>query len=213
MKIKWLGHATFSITTDSGTKIITDPYNIDERITYSEINEPADIVTVSHDHFDHNNVASVKGNPEVVKGNAEVKGITFKGISTYHDEAGGSKRGNNVILCFEADGMNVCHLGDLGHLLNDQQLADMGKVDVLLIPVGGFFTIDAETASKVCDQIKPRVIIPMHFKNDKCSFPITGVDEFIKGKKNVNRLNASEVELKAGELTAETQVIVLKPAL
>ena len=213
MKVKWLGHATFLITSDSGIKIITDPYVTGGNLSYGEIKESADIVTVSHEHGDHNNAAAVSGSPVVVRGSAEVKGIKFKDIPSHHDKIGGSQRGNNVIFCFEVDGMNVCHLGDLGHQLSENQLAELGQVDVLLIPVGGLFTIDAITATQVCDQIKPRVIIPMHFKNDKCGFPIAGVDEFLKGKKNVSQPDASEAEFKQGELPAETQIIVLKPAL
>ncbi len=213
MKIKWLGHASFMITAEAGTKIITDPYVTTENLTYGEIKESADIVTVSHEHDDHNNVSAVRGNPEVVRGTAKVKGIEFKGISTYHDDAEGEWRGNNTILYFEMDGIRVCHLGDLGHPLSDKQTTELGSVDILLIPVGGFFTIDAKVASQVCDRLNPKVIIPMHFRNDKCAFPIAGVDEFLKGKKNVSRLDASEVEFKQGELPATTQIIVLKPAL
>ena len=214
MKIKWLGHASFLITSDSGTRIITDPYDAARQdLAYGEIKESADIVTVSHEHGDHNNVAAVGGNPEVVRGTTEVKGIKFKGIPTYHDDAKGSKRGNNTMLCFEVDGVKVCHLGDLGHPLSDEQVNELGEMDVLLIPVGGFYTIDATTASQACDQLKPRVIIPMHFKNNKCNFPITGVDEFIKGKSNVTQPDASEVEFKVGELPAPAQIMVLKPAL
>ena len=213
MKVKWLGHATFVITLDTGTKIITDPYTPAEKLNYGEIKESADIVTVSHDHFDHSNVASVQGNPEVVRGTAEIKGVKFNGIPTYHDEAQGEQRGSNTIFCFEVDGVKVCHLGDLGHQLTDKQVAEIGKVDILLVPVGGFYTIDATVASKVCDQLKPKVIIPMHFKTNKCAFPISGADEFLHGKKDISRLEASEVEFRAGELPANTQIIVLKPAL
>jgi L-ascorbate metabolism protein UlaG (beta-lactamase superfamily) len=218
VKIKWLGHASFLITSDAGIKIITDPYVASYVAaggpSYSEIKESADIVTVSHDHSDHNNVAAVRGNPEVVKGTAKVKGIEFKGIPTYHDDAGGNKRGDNTILCFEVDGVSVCHLGDLGHQLSDKQVAELGAVDILLIPVGGFYTIDAKMATKVCNQLKPKVVIPMHYKTDKCGFPIAGVDEFLQGKAGVSRLDASEVEFKRGELpVASTQIIVLKSAL
>ena len=213
MKIKWLGHASFLITSDTGLKIITDPYATDDRLRYGEIKESADIVTVSHDHHDHGNVAAVRGNPEVVRGSTEVKGIEFRGIPTYHDDSYGANRGSNTIFCFEVDGINICHLGDLGHPLSNEQAADIGKVDVLLIPVGGFFTIDVPTASIVCDQLKPKAIIPMHFKNDRCQFPISGVDEFLRGKPNVNRLATSEVEFKPGELPASTQIMVLPPAL
>lgn len=213
MKIKWLGHATFLITSDTGIKIITDPYTPAEKLHYGEIKESADIVTVSHDHFDHSNVASVRGNPEVVKGTAKVKGVKLSGIHTYHDEAQGQNRGSNTIFCFEVDGVKVCHLGDLGHQLTDKQVVEVGEVDILLVPVGGFYTIDATVANKVCDQLKPRVVIPMHFKTDKCDLPISGVDEFLSGKKDISRLDASEVEFKSGELPANAQIIVLKPAL
>jgi L-ascorbate metabolism protein UlaG (beta-lactamase superfamily) len=213
MKIKLLGHACFLITSDSGLKIITDPYEVGGGVNYGQIKESADIVTVSHDHTDHNNVAAVQGNPKVVRGAANIKGIEFKGIPTYHDEAGGKRRGRNTILCFELDGMRLCHLGDLGHQLSDSQVAELGTVDILFIPVGGFYTIDAKVATQLCDRLKPKVIIPMHYKTAKCTYTITGVEEFLKGKKEVRRLNASEVEFKPGELPATTQIVVLNPAL
>ncbi len=213
MKIKWLGHASFMITAETGIKIITDPYVTTGNLNYGEIKESVDIVTVSHEHTDHNNVAAVKSDPEVVRGIAKAKGIEFRGIPTYHDSAEGKSRGNNTILCFEVDGVKVCHLGDLGHPLNDKQATELGSVDILLIPVGGFYTIDAKVASQLCDRLKPKVIIPMHFKNDKCSFPIAGVDEFLQGKEGVSRLDASEIEFKQGELPVTTKTVVLKPAL
>jgi len=213
MKIKWLGHASFMITSETGIKIITDPYEPDERLKYGEINESADIVTVSHEHGDHSNVSGVWGNPEAIRGTAKVKRIEFEGIPTYHDDAEGQQRGKNTIFCFEVDGVRVCHLGDLGHLLSDKQMAELGSVDILLIPVGGNYTIDAKVAGQICDRLKPKVIIPMHFKNDKCIFPIAGVDEFLQGKEGVSRLDTSEAEFKQGELPATTKTVVLKPAL
>ena len=213
MKIKWLGHASFMITSEAGIKIITDPYASGESLRYGEIKESADIVTVSHEHGDHNNVAAVKGNPEVVRGTAKVKEVEFKGIPTYHDNVGGNQRGKNTIFCFEMDGIRVCHLGDLGHQLSDKQVAEIGRVDILLVPVGGFYTIDANVATVVCNQLTPKVIIPMHYKNDKCHFPIASVGEFLRGKGNIGRPDASEVEFKEGELPAGTQIIVLKSAL
>ncbi len=213
MKIKWLGHASFLITSETGIKIITDPYVTAENLNYGEIKESADIVTVSHEHGDHSYVAGVRGNPEAIRRTAKVKGIEFKGIPTYHDDAEGQQRGKNTIFCFEVDGVRVCHLGDLGHPLSDKQAAELGSVDILLIPVGGFYTIDAKVASQLCDRLKPKVIIPMHFKNDKCTFPIAGVDEFLQGKEGVSRLDASEAEFKQGELPATTKTVALKPAL
>ena len=216
MRIKWLGHSSFLITSDAGIRIITDPYTPNERLTYGEIKESADIVTVSHGHGDHNNVAAVQGNPKVVKEAApvEIKGIKFSGVVTAHDDAGGSKRGNSIIFCFEVDGVRVCHLGDLGHPLSDKQVTEIGKVDILLCPVGGNFTVDAKVATEVTSKLAPRVMIPMHYKNERCpGFPVAGVDEFLQGKKGVSRPDSSEAEFNKGKLPAATQIIVLKPAL
>jgi len=215
MKVKYLGHSAFVITSDEGLKIITDPYKTSSGLTYGEITESADIVTVSHDHLDHCNTAGVRGNPEVVKGAGRptVKGIEFNGIASYHDEAKGRMRGNNTIFCFDVDGIRVCHLGDLGHLLDDRQVKEIGSVDILLIPVGGYFTIDARAASQVCNQLKPSIIMPMHYKTEKGIPGVVGVDEFLKGKDNVARQDLSEVEFKQEELPPPSQIIVLKPAL
>jgi len=215
MNIKYLGHSAFVIASDAGVKIITDPYEIGPGLTYGEITESADIVTVSHDHLDHCNVAGVKGNPKVVRGagRSTAKGTEFRGIASYHDEAKGKLRGNNTIFCFEVDGIKVCHLGDLGHLLDDKQVAEIGSVDILLIPVGGYYTIDAKAATQVCNQLKPRVIIPMHYKTEKGIPSIKGVGEFLSGKANVRRLDASQAEFKRGELPVTSQIMVLKSAL
>jgi len=217
MKVKWLGHACFLLTSDSGLRIITDPYTPGAfGLDYAPPAETADIVTVSHDHADHNNVAAVKGNPQVVQGvgSHEAKGIQFKGIATAHDQSSGKERGANTIFCFTLDGINVCHLGDLGHDLSDQAVADIGDVDVLLIPVGGNFTIDAPVADRVCQKLAPKVVIPMHFKNERCpSFPVAGVEDFTRGRQQVKTIAGSEVEIKKEQLPTATETIVLKPAL
>lgn len=215
MKVKWLGHASFLITSDKGTRIITDPYKTGGGINYGEIKESADIVTISHEHGDHNNAGAVSGQPKVFKGGTpvEIKGVKLTGVSTYHDENKGKDRGSNTIVCMEMDSLRLCHLGDLGHQLSPQEIAQIGKVDVLLIPVGGFFTINAIVATEVSTKLRPKVIIPMHFKNDRCGYPIVGVEEFIKNKENVITATASEVEFKVDKLPGAIQVIVLKPAL
>ena len=213
MKIKWLGHAAFLITSESGIRIITDPYETSDGLKYSEIKEAADIVTISHDHGDHNNAAAVQGNPQVVRETTEAKGISIKGIRTSHDTSSGSERGSNTIFCFEVDRLKVCHLGDLGHLLTDNQVVEVGKVHVLLVSVGGFFTIDAKAATQVAEQVRARTIIPMHYKNDKCVFPIGGVEEFLANKTNVTQVDGSEVEFKMGEIQSGPRIMVLKPAL
>jgi len=213
MNIKWLGHASFVITADGGTKIITDPYESGGGLSYGEITESADIVTVSHDHFDHNNISAVGGNPQVVKGTAQARGIDFQGIPSFHDDSGGKQRGKNTIFCFAVDGVKICHLGDLGHRLSDEQLVGVGAVDVLLVPVGGTYTIDAAAATSVCEKLKPRVVIPMHYKTNKCDFPIAGVEDFLQGKPDVRRPDSSDIELKVDALPPATRIIVLKPAL
>lgn len=215
MKIKWLGHSSFLVTTEEGVKIITDPYHVDGAIAYAPINESADVITVSHSHGDHNNELAVKGNPRVIKsaGIIKVKGIEFKGISSHHDDSKGSQRGNNIIFCFNIDGINICHLGDLGHLLSDKEIAEIGPVDILMIPVGGTFTIDASQATSVSQSLKARIIMPMHCKTSKCNLPISGVDEFLKDKKNVRKLDSSEIEFKKGVLPREAEIVVPRHAL
>ena len=215
MKIKWLGHASFLITSDTGVKIITDPYEPILGMNYKPIDEFADIVTVSHGHSDHNNVAAVQGNPQIIDESTpvEMKGIKISGIDTFHDSSSGNERGPNIVYCMEVDSIKICHLGDLGHMLSDQQVAAIGKIDVLMTPVGGNFTIDAGTADVVIEKLKPAVVMPMHFCNERCpDFPVAGVDTFTDGKTNVTFMDTSEIEYKAGELPESTRVVVLKPA-
>jgi L-ascorbate metabolism protein UlaG (beta-lactamase superfamily) len=215
MKIKYLAHASFLITSQDNTRIITDPYTVGQGISYGAINEPADIVTVTHSHGDHSNSKSVKGNPVIIQepGAQTVKGIKIKGTPVFHDEAQGSKRGKNTMFCFEIDGMNLCHVGDLGHQLSPSQISEIGKVDILLIPVGGFFTIDSSGASAVVKSIQPRVVIPMHYKTPKAEYPIAPVDDFLKDKKNVKRSVSSEAEFTRATLPKDTEILVLSPAL
>ena len=215
MLVKWLGHACFLIKAKEGVRIITDPYAVGEDLNYSPVNETADVVVVSHDHGDHNNVQEVPGNPEVIKGSGikTAKGIQFKGIATYHDNSQGRQRGSNTVFCFGVDDIMLCHLGDLGHLLSPAQIRVIGDVDVLFIPVGGFYTIGPVEASQICDQLKAKMVVPMHFRTPRCAYPIAGVEDFLKGKKNVKKMNSSEVELEREKLSFVTEIVVLQPAL
>ncbi len=215
MKIKWLGHSSFLITSESGTRVITDPYTTGGGINYGEIDEAAEVVLISHDHPDHNNAAAVRGGFRMIKGVGanEAKGIAFKGIASYHDDAGGAERGPNTIFCFTVDGVRLCHLGDLGHRLTEEQAKEIGGVDILFIPVGGFFTIDAKTAAEVSSRLNPRLIIPMHFKTKACGYPIARVDDFIRGMPGVVESDSSEVEFSKETLPLEIEVLVLEHAL
>ena len=215
MNVKWLGHACFLITSRDGLRVITDPYAVGGGINYSPIKETADVVVVSHDHGDHSNVSTVQGKPEVVKGSGTItaRGIQFKGIASYHDASQGTQRGLNTVFCFAIDNMKLCHLGDLGHALDPEQVNEIGAVDILFVPVGGFYTIDASVASRVCDQLKPKVVIPMHFKTPKCDYPIAGVEDFLGGKKDVRRVGNSEADFERERLPAATEIVLLQPAL
>jgi len=217
MKVKYYGHAAFLITSNGGKRIITDPYKPGAfgSISYGGIPDKADVVLVSHDHDDHNDSGGVPGNPEVVgtPGKRSVHGIDFNGISTFHDGSSGKERGKNIIFTFTLDGISICHLGDLGHALSQGEAEAIGPVDLLLLPVGGFYTIDAKEATEVAGQLTPAIIIPMHFKTAKCDFPIAPVEEFTKGKAAVKVLNSSEISLDKGKLPKETEIIVLQHAL
>ena len=207
MKIQWLGHCSFLITSDSGLRIITDPYENQMSLRWNDLDEKADVVTVSHEHFDHNNVSAIRGNPVIVRDTIEVKGIKFNMIPTFH----GSGMGNNRVFCFKVDGVNICHCGDLGHMFSDDQAKAMGKVDVLFVPIGGTYTTDAEIATKIYEKLKPGIVIPMHFSCEKMTSDIIkGIDGFIKGKDNVIRLDSSEINLEAGALPTTTQIILPK---
>lgn len=221
MKIKSYGMSCFLITSDDGTRIITDPFIADLNILYSEIKEKADIVTISCGHYSHCFVCTIKGEPYIYKGPepAEIKGIKFRGIATRHLEMKENKPvnpGQNVIICFEVDGIKICHLGALGHGLSEEQIEQIGEVDMLLIPINGRSTIPLDIADKVITQIKPRITFPMNYKSERCTF--TGwasAEEFTKGKKNVTLMDpiigSSEMEFSPETLPEENSIIVLKP--
>ncbi|MHC9544064.1 MAG: MBL fold metallo-hydrolase [Vulcanimicrobiota bacterium] len=214
MKITYLAHACFLITGDSGVRIITDPY--DESVGYRMPDQSADIVTSSHSHSDHACFSAVKGSFETLisAGDKTIKGIKFKGIVTAHDNEGGRKRGSNVVFLMEIDGLRLAHLGDLGHILNDlqyQELTSMGPVDVLLIPVGGHFTIGATEAKEIVQHLNAAVVIPMHYKTASISFPIAPVEDFKKLFDKVERRGTSETEITRENLPPETLITVLEP--
>ncbi len=217
MKIKWFGHAAFLLTAADGTRIIVDPYIagcFDNALCYTPISETADAVTESHDHDDHAGGRTLPGKPPVIRGSGQhqVKSVAITGFDTAHDDAGGSRRGRNTVFLFTMDGMKICHLGDLGELLPENVAEALSPVDVLLVPVGGYFTIDATQAHKTAARLAARVIIPMHYRTDKCSFQIQTVDGFLQGQLRVRRFSSSEVEILPEKLPAEPEIWVLNHA-
>ncbi|MDD4495149.1 MAG: MBL fold metallo-hydrolase [Eubacteriales bacterium] len=209
MKIKWLGHSCYHITLSNGIRILTDPF--DETTGYTVPSVEADIVTSSHDHFDHNYVKCVRGEYKFLKTTDEYSenGVRIYGISTFHDSVGGKKRGSNIIFVYEIDGLRLCHCGDLGHLLSEEQLAEIGKVDILMIPVGGTYTINAVQANAVKEAIRPNIVIPMHYKTDWMNFPIEKVDAFLKIAGNSWKANRDEIEITAQNISGMPEIIVL----
>ncbi|MGQ9708557.1 MAG: MBL fold metallo-hydrolase [bacterium] len=218
MKIKWLGHSSFLITAEGGIRIITDPYvpgAYDGAVGYGKITEKADVVTVSHEHADHNGVAELPGSPQILKGRGPftVKGVRISGFDVFHDASRGRERGTNTVFLYELENLRVAHLGDLGHLPDDATIKAMGRVDVLLVPVGGVFTIDARQAARVVQLLNPKVVIPMHYKTVRLGFQIAGVDEFINLAPNPKRIGSSEVEITSSGLPKTGETWVLEPAL
>lgn len=208
MKIEWLGHACFLVTTAQGTRIVTDPF--DEKVGYSLPQVNADIVTISHHHFDHDAVHVLPGQPQIIEGtgNQQAIDILFHGIASFHDQEQGAKRGPNTIFTFELEGIRLAHLGDLGHLLGEEQLKKLGRIDVLFIPVGGFYTIDANEARQVVEQIKPRLVLPMHYKyDDSIQLPIAPVQNFLEFYTGVRHENA--LEISTSSLPENMEVVVL----
>ena len=217
MKIKWLGHSAFLLTSENGTRILTDPYESGSyggAVGYKPIKEQVDIVTASHSHEDHYYIKDLPEGFECITdpGKHEVKGITITGIKTYHDTSSGKERGRNIVFVIEVDGIRVCHLGDLGHLLSDDQVSAIGKVDVLLLPVGGFYTIGPKEALSVMKALSPAITIPMHFKTDVLGFPIKPVEDFLSLAGDHEKPGTSEIEIKPDDLGSK-RIIVLEHAL
>lgn len=209
MDITWLGHSSFLIEDSSGRMILTDPF--DETVGYDVYRGKPDLVTISHYHFDHCYVALLpKETPKLDSpGTFDFDGIKVTGLPSYHDKSKGSKRGKNTIFIIEADGYRICHLGDLGYVLSPSEIQSLGKIDVLMIPVGGVFTLDGAEAAKLSKAIGSHVILPMHYKTPAIDFEIAGVEGFLDLMDDSEKIDGNKLTLK-GELKGLNQVKVLK---
>ena len=209
IKIRWHGHACFEIS--DSTTIVTDPHD-GSSIGIKPPNVKADIVLVTHDHYDHNKVKAVEkeGTRVIRGGNESINGIEIESFKAYHDKEKGSKRGEIAMFKFTVDGITFCHVGDLGHVIDDETAEKIGHVDILFIPVGGTFTIDAEEAIEVCKKINPKVVVPMHYKIGGLSLPIERVEPFLEnaGRNCEIRHVANEIEIEKEDLPEETEVWV-----
>ncbi len=179
MKIRYLGHSCFELTTKNGIKIVTDPY---QGVGYAMPQDLcADIVTVSHGHFDHNYTAGVRHKVALTSAaRYEERGVAIYGVPSYHDEVKGEKRGGNILFKMEADGLTLCHMGDVGEPCTNELVKKIGGVDILLIPVGGTYTVDAAGATEYIRRIQPKAIIPMHYLPEDGSLHIAPIEVFLR---------------------------------
>ena len=210
VEITWLGHACFLIAAGDGTRILTDPF--DDTVGYDLPAVPADIVTVSHGHFDHSNVGVVQGSPEILNspGGRSFGGVRIRGVQTYHDTKGGALRGHNIVFIIETDDITICHAGDLGHVPSDSTVQSIGRVDVLLIPVGGTYTLDAKGAQEAVRKLDPRIVIPMHYKTpDLRLTELESPERFLAGLSRVERTPGSSYTVQASSLPRDLTAVVL----
>ena len=219
--LEWYGQSAFTLRSPAGTVALMDP--VPDKMGFDMPRLEADVVTISHEHFDHTAVEKASGDPKVVRGltadkarwnpiDTRVGDLRVRSVGTWHDAKRGASRGLNSVFVFETGGLRIAHLGDLGHPLTKAQLADIGSVDVVLIPVGGTFTIDAAGAKAVIRQLKPRsVVIPMHFKTARMSLdlPLATVEPFLKGMKRVRRVEGSKLVIDAANPPSGPEVVLL----
>ncbi len=194
MKLIWHGHSCFEMDFKGGPRVIADPF--DEKVGYPVCRAEADVVTNSHAHMDHNYIAELGGNFARLNrpGRFAFEDLTITGVKSFHDAEGGAKRGPNIIYIYEAEGLRVAHLGDLGHMPDDAQFAALSNLDVMLIPIGGFYTIDTGTAAEIIRRAKPRVAVAMHFLTPAMKFPISDEAQFV-GLTGAHRVGAREIEV------------------
>lgn len=210
MQITWYGHSCFRLRSRKGT-VVTDPYG--SELGYDLPRLRADIVTVSHEHPDHDNVKAVKGKPMIIDGPGEyeIKGIFVIGIPTSQGDGQGGPESRNTIYLFDLEGVTVCHLGDLVRVPTQSEVEELSDVDVLLIPVGGGNAIGAAKASEVISLLEPKVVIPMHYGTEAVKgLKLQPVDHFLKEMGIKEIVPQDTVKLTKGGLPSETQVIVMK---
>ncbi|MFH1232583.1 MAG: MBL fold metallo-hydrolase [Patescibacteria group bacterium] len=211
MYITYIGHSCFKIQDKAGSDgvtIITDPF--DKTVGFKMPSGQADIVLVSHQHSDHNNTDTISGNPFIITnaGEYEIKDVSIEGVDTFHDNSSGKERGDNIAYKINIEGINIVHLGDLGHSLDSKQLEKLSGADILLIPVGGNYTIDAKKAVEVISQIEPRIVIPMHYKVGASTVEVDGVDKFIK-ELGIEPAYEDKLKISKKELPQEDMELVI----
>ncbi|OPA73386.1 MBL fold metallo-hydrolase [Paenibacillus selenitireducens] len=212
MKIKWFGQSCFLLTSSSGTRLLIDPYN--RLLGYRMPLIETDILAITHDHRDHNQIQAATGydllvnKPYVYTHNQ----VTIRGIPTYHDKVNGAKRGNNTVYVIQMDDLTICHCGDLGHLLSSDQVREIGHVDILMVPVGGTRTLDGREAAETIHQLQPAITIPMHYRTKALGlagcFLFDKVDTFLQAS-GMNVSEVHELHVTKEQLPTTAHVVVL----
>lgn len=196
MKLEWIGHACFRMTAKDGTTVITDPY--DESVGIDMLPLHADLITMSHAHHDHCETGMIRGNPVIVRGPqlAAVGSVTSRAVNSWHDDAQGAKRGFNTVRIFEIDGLKIVHMGDQGCMPDEDVIEAIKEADLMMLPVGGTYTLDAEGAKAVIEAAAPKCIVPMHVKTKRCPYPIAPVKDFltVMGAENTSAYDVIEIE-------------------
>ena len=207
MKLKYHGHACFSMQFENGPKIVCDPF--DPSVTFAPCTEECDAAIVSHGHFDHNYTSSLRGDFVTVDtaGKCEVKGAKIRSIPCFHDKEGGALRGRNLVSIIECEGLRVAHLGDLGHMPDESLMDQLSGVDVMLIPIGGTYTIDTSEAEALIRMAKPKIAAAMHFKTEEYEIKITTCEAFKRDMMAANMPN--EIEITEGNISVLPPVIIM----
>jgi len=206
LQIRWHGHSCFGITNE--ITLVTDPHD-GKSIGIHAPNVTGDIVLVSHDHYDHNSIKSVeKEGSKVITDTRKrnISNVEIKGIESFHDECCGEKRGSNIIYKFTMEDITFCHMGDLGHDLDEDTVQKIDDVDILFIPIGGTFTLDAKQAWRIIKKVKPRIAVPMHYKIGGLSLPITGIEPFLEENNYEILKVGNEIDIEKEDLPEEPEV-------
>jgi L-ascorbate metabolism protein UlaG (beta-lactamase superfamily) len=213
MEIVWHGHSFFEIKPKENKeqiRIAIDPFSEEVGLKVPKVE--ADILLISHDHYDHNNKNAILGNYFLIEnpGEYEIKGVFIKAIKSFHDKSDGKERGENLIFLIDSEDLRVCHLGDLGQKeLNEKQVEEIGSVDVLMIPIGGVYTISQKEAIKILEQLEPKIIIPMHYSLPRLKIKLDSVDKFLKSLGIKSLTPEKKLSIKKENLSSEESKIVL----
>lgn len=213
MLIEYVGHSCFYLTTKEGVRIIIDPY--DNSIGLAPVDKEADIALITHHHYDHDYLGGVHGDFVTIDkpGSYEACGVKVVGVPVFHDDEKGKKRGTVTTYTIETDGMRILHMGDVGEIPDDSFFEQAGKIDILMIPVGGFYTIDAQQAIDIIERLNPNITIPMHYKTTHLTLDIAPVHGFMtlaKKEYDISRLGESKFEITADNLKKRGRILLME---